>query len=101
MKHETALETETNEEGVVTAILERLEEQELPRARDLKAKVDQGGVLDELDIAFLDRVFTDIDEMRLLLERHPELAEMAGRMMAQCHAITTQDLVNEKKRAGV
>ena len=99
MKNETEQEIQTNEDGVITAILERMEEQRLPRAVDLKAKVDLGGVLDDLDIAFLDRVFDECEEMKPLLERHPELDAMAGTMMALYHAITAQALANEQKPA--
>ena len=87
----------SDDEGVMTVILERMEEQRLPRAIDLKAKVDQGGRLDEMDIAFLDRVLTECDEMKPLLERHPELQLMAGNMMALYHAITERGLANEKE----
>ncbi|MEO8409840.1 MAG: hypothetical protein ABI478_04665 [Propionivibrio sp.] len=89
---------ERDDDGVVTAILERMEEQRLPRALDLQAKVDQGQVLDDMDIAFLDRVFTECEEMKQLLERHPALEQIAGRMMGLYHAITTRALENEPKR---
>ena len=99
MKIQTERKSELNEEGVITAILERMEEQRLPRAIDLKAKVDQGRVLDDLDIAFLDRVFEEYEEMKPLLERHPEVDDLAGRIMALYHAITAQALANEQKPA--
>ena len=97
MKNE--ISSELDDDGVVTAILERMEEQRLPRALDLKDKVDQGQVLDDLDIAFLDRVFSECEDMKQLLEHHPEFEEIAGRMMGLYHAITTQALANEPKPA--
>jgi hypothetical protein len=89
---------ETQETGVVAAIIERMETQRLPRALDLKAKVDQGGVLDDLDIDFLDRVFADNNELKGLLARHPEHQELAARMMNLYHAITEKALANEPKQ---
>ena len=48
------MNSESQDAGVIAAIVERLEEQRLPRALDLKAKVDQGGMLDDMDIEFLE-----------------------------------------------
>ena len=97
MKSET--DRARDDDGVMTAILERMEEQRLPRALDLKAKVDQGQVLDDLDVAFLDRVFTECEEMKALLVHHPTMEPMAGQMMGLYHAITTRALANEQTPA--
>ena len=86
---------DTEDEGVVVAIVERMESQRLPRALDLKAKVDQGGVLDDLDIEFLERVFADCNELKPFLARHPEYESLAARMMSLYHAITEKALANE------
>lgn len=90
---------EIEDTGVLVAIVERMETQRLPRALDLKAKVDQGGVLDDLDIDFLERVFADCDELKPMLERHPEYQDLAARMMNLYHAITEKALANEPKPA--
>ena len=89
------MENETEDHGVLAAIVERIEEQDLPRAIDLKDKLDQGGVLDDMDIAFLERVLADADELRPLLYRHPEHQALAARLMDLYHAITTLALKNE------
>lgn len=91
------MEEKSQDAGVLAVIVERLQEQRLPRALDLKAKVDQGVVLDELDIEFLDRVFTDTDELKPLLVRHPEYQDLAARMMGLYREITAKALENEKK----
>lgn len=88
---------ETQEDGIAAAIVERVETQRLPRAVDLKAKVDQGGVLDDFDIDFLERVSADISELKLLLARHPEYQDLAARLMNLYHAITERALANEPK----
>ena len=88
-------ETETEDHGILAASIERLEEQDIPRALDLKDKLDQGGVLDEMDIGFLERVFTEAEELKPLVERHPEHLALAARLMDLYHAITTQALKNE------
>ena len=45
--------------GVIVALMERFNEQRLPKALALKARVEQGECLSEHDIAFLDEVFRD------------------------------------------
>ena len=89
---------ETDEAGVAAAIIERLETQQLPRAIELKAKVDKGGVLDDFDIDFLDRVFADTNELRPLLARHPEYQELAARVINLYHEITARALANEPRQ---
>ena len=90
-------EQETKDAGVLAVIVERMEQQRLPRALDLKAKVDEGGVLDDLDIEFLELVFTDSNELKPLLARHPEYQDLAARMMSLYREITTKALENENK----
>ena len=90
---------ENEDNGVVLAIVERMETQRLPRALDLKAKVDAGGVLDDLDIDFLERVFADCNELKPMLVRHPEYQDLAARMMSLYHAITERALANESPDA--
>ena len=89
------MENETQDHGVLAVIVERIEEQDLPRALDLKDKLDQGGVLDDMDIGFLERVLTAVEELKPLLDRHPEHQALAARLMDLYHAITTQALKNE------
>ena len=88
---------ETKDAGVLAVIVARMEQQRLPRAIDLKDKVEQGGVLDDLDIEFLEQVFADSNELKPLLVRHPEYQDLAARMMALYREITTKALENENK----
>ena len=52
-----------------------------------------------MDIAFLDRVFTECEEMKQLLDRHPALEPIAGRMMGLYRSVTTR--AGERAEAGV
>ena len=82
--------------GMLTVLIERLEGQRLPRALDLKEKVDQGGCLDDFDIAFLEEVFADSQQLQPLMERHPEHQEIAAKMMGLYREITEKGLANER-----
>ena len=65
--------TDTDKEaGIIQALAKRLETQRLPRALALKEKVDRGERLNDLDIAFLDEVFSDSTRMKPMIDRHPE-----------------------------
>ena len=41
------MEDSSNDSGVIAVLMKRLSEQRLPRALELKEKVDQGGLLDD------------------------------------------------------
>jgi hypothetical protein len=59
---EEAMNQEAEDRGLAEVVLERLEKERLPRAIDLKDKVDAGARLDDMDIAFLERVFADTQD---------------------------------------
>jgi len=83
--------------GVIAVLLERLDEQRLPRALDVKAKVDRGERLDELDLHFMQELLNDASAAKPLLERHPEYQELAVRVLGLYKEITDKALENEKR----
>ncbi len=60
------------EAGIIQVLVMRLETQRLPRALALKMKVTQGEPLNDLDITFLEEVFSDMARIKPMLDRHPE-----------------------------
>jgi hypothetical protein len=84
------------EAGVIQALAERLEKIRLPMALKLKEKVDQGGLLNESDIAFLEDVFTNSAKLKPLLDTHPEWQDLAARMLRLYNEITAKALENEQ-----
>ena len=83
--------------GGIGVILDALESQQLPRAIDLMDKVEQDGRLDSIDIGFLERLLTDIEELKPWLTRYPEYQDLVARAIDLYDAITTRALENEKR----
>jgi hypothetical protein len=83
--------------AVVTALLERFTKQRLPRLREMLARVDAGERLDDVDMEFMEQAMGDGKSARPLIERHPELDELAKKVIGLYHEIMTKALENEKK----
>lgn len=88
------------EAGLVQVLAERMEKQRLPRALELKARVDQGEVLDDSDIAFLEEVFRDAAQLKPFLDTHPEWQVLAGQLLHLYQTITAKALENQKQGKG-
>ncbi len=86
----------THDAGLIQVLAERMETQRLPRALDLKEKVDLGETLNEFDIQFLEEVFNDAQEIRPLIDRHPEWQDLAAKLIHLYKEITEKALENEK-----
>ena len=83
--------------GVILALMERFNEQRLPRALELKKRVEHGECLTEPDITFLDEVFKDANHVMPLVDKHPELQPVASRAISLYKEITAKALENEKQ----
>jgi hypothetical protein len=81
--------------GLIAVLIKRFEEKRLPIALDLKEKVDRGETLNDYDIAFLEKVFSDAGEIKPLLDRHSEYHELVGKTMSLYHEITEKALQNQ------
>lgn len=87
----------SHDPGVILALVERLNTQRLPRALDLKKKVDAGETLGEYDLNFLESVFHDADTIRPLADRNPEYQQLVARIVRLYKEILDKAMENEKK----
>ena len=82
--------------GLIAVLIERFESERLPRALELKEKVDKGETLNDIDIAFLEQVFADANKLGPLLERHNEYQKLVSQAVELYSEITEKALANEK-----
>ena len=88
----------STDDGIIVALAKRLETQRLPMALSLKEKVEDGGILNEFDISFLEEVIEDLQKINPLVERHPEWQPVVAKMLNLYNEIATQAVENEKTR---
>ncbi len=90
--------TDTSKDtALIQVLVERLEKIRLPIALELKEKVDQGELLNDREIEYLEEVLGDVDTIKPLIDRHPEWQDLVAQMASLYNEITTKALENESK----
>ena len=82
--------------GIILVILQRFENQHLPRLIDIKENLDRGEQLNTFDIEFLSEALHDIQSLLPSMDRHPEYKDLMAKVMHYYKAITDEAFSNEK-----
>lgn len=92
------MDSSSTDLGLVQVLLDELERHTLPRALELKEKVDRGETLDEFDEAFLEHAIEIATKTDAVMARHTEYQALAARVSHLYHEITAKALQNAQQR---
>ncbi|MBP8168851.1 MAG: hypothetical protein KAX99_04220 [Azonexus sp.] len=89
------MSNKADDAGVIQVLLDRFNQQRLPRALLMKEKVDRGETLEKFEVDYLAEVLKDIQSIRGLVERHPEYQELVAKGINLYKEITEKAVANE------
>jgi hypothetical protein len=82
--------------GMAVVLLEKLAQETLPKAKEIKSRLDRGERLDHWDLEFLEGLFKRAEQIRPMVDRHPEYQQIYAQAVHIYKEITDQALANEK-----
>lgn len=86
---------EAMDSGVMKALLDRFNQQ-LPQLLELKERVDRGEKLNDLDIAHLEQAFSEADQIKTMIDKHPEYQPLVTQVINLYKQVTEKALENER-----
>lgn len=88
---------QTDDNGLLTVLMERYEKQRLPRILAMQAKVARGEPLVSFDIQYLQEVAASVNELRPFLNRHPECNTLATHLVNLCADVAQKGVSIEQR----
>ena len=85
------------EDGIIQVLATRFETQRLPKALELKEKVDGGERLNDLDLAFLEEMIGDAARIKPMIDRKPEWQKVFAQATELFSEITSKARENEEQ----
>jgi hypothetical protein len=82
--------------GTIAALMLRMKESRLPRARQMLEGVNSGEPLSDSDIRFLKRVYADSRDNQQLVKRNPDYSHLISGFIDLYTEIIAKGLENEK-----
>lgn len=86
----------SQEQGVIAVLAKRMVEERLPKALELKARVDRGEKLNNVDLNFLEQVVKDATQVMPAMKNDQRVMQVAARMLELYKEITAKALENEQ-----
>jgi hypothetical protein len=93
-------ESTPEDKGLAVVVIERFEQWILPRALEIKARIDRGEKLYDYDIDFLEELMKDAEEVKRHVDRAPEYQTLYTRVVSLYGEITKRALENEQAEKG-
>lgn len=90
--------SDVNDDAVLKTLLDRLLRFRLPRALELKKRVDGGECLTDADIDFLKRALEDARDGQKFVSRNPQFHALGAQIVQLYEAIVSQAIKNESAR---
>lgn len=81
--------------GVIAALMQRIVKFRIPRALQIKQRVEQGERIGDHDIIFLLEMLEGARQLKPLIDQHPEMQAGAAQMIALYAEISSAALENE------
>ena len=86
--------------GAMTALLDRGIKFQIPRALEIKSKMEAGELISDHDITYLLALLKDGQHAKPRVDAHPELQALSAQMVELYHEITGEALENERRLNG-